>query len=277
MKYLIVNADDYGRSTGVARGIREAHRHGIVTSTTALLNRPTVEEDLRLARQTCPNLGLGVHLNLTSGEPILPASQVSSLVEGDGQFPTPERFPARLAHINLDELQAEWRAQIARFCRAVGRTPDHLDSHHHTSYTTPQIFSLMLDFATELRCAIRCIAPIELDRASLSPVERETLAINEQLLAARGVPHTDFFAFSFYDQTTTRATLLGIVRTLRDGVTELMCHPGYADDLDSPYGQQRQRELSILVDPTVKALITELGITLVNFGTVNTPPQGSLP
>jgi predicted glycoside hydrolase/deacetylase ChbG (UPF0249 family) len=70
---LIVNADDYGRTPGVSRGIREAHRRGIVTSTTCMMNMPAVVDDIALALEETPRLGLGVHLVLTSGRPLLPA------------------------------------------------------------------------------------------------------------------------------------------------------------------------------------------------------------
>ncbi len=71
---LIVNADDYGLTAGVSAGIREAHQSGIVTSTTAMMNLPGVVEDLRLALETCPGLGLGAHLVLTAGGPLRPAT-----------------------------------------------------------------------------------------------------------------------------------------------------------------------------------------------------------
>ena len=76
MKRLIVNADDYGRTRGVSAGIREAHLHGIVTSTTAMMNFPGVQADLARACDDCPQLGLGVHLVLTAGRPLRPAENV---------------------------------------------------------------------------------------------------------------------------------------------------------------------------------------------------------
>ncbi len=83
---LIVNADDYGRSRNISRGIREAHLKGIVTSTTCMMNFPTTATDIRQAREETPDLGLGVHLVLTSGSPVLPAAQVPGLVGAEGEF-----------------------------------------------------------------------------------------------------------------------------------------------------------------------------------------------
>ena len=86
---LIVNADDYGRTPGVSRGIRQAHLRGIVTSTTAMMNMPAIEEDLQAALEETPELGLGVHLVLTCGAPLSPSGRVSTIAGGMRRFPGP--------------------------------------------------------------------------------------------------------------------------------------------------------------------------------------------
>ena len=83
---LIVNADDYAMSPGVSRGILEAHARGVVTSTTALVNTPGAKEALAAARAGAPALGLGLHVNLSFGRPVLPPSAVPSLVGDEGHF-----------------------------------------------------------------------------------------------------------------------------------------------------------------------------------------------
>jgi predicted glycoside hydrolase/deacetylase ChbG (UPF0249 family) len=84
---LIVNADDFGMSQGVSSGILHAHMHGIVTTTSSLMNAPGVVLDINRAQETCPSLGIGVHLVLTSGVPIRSGHLVSSLVMPNGRFP----------------------------------------------------------------------------------------------------------------------------------------------------------------------------------------------
>ena len=152
MKYLIVNADDYGLAASVSAGIRQArtgpalgrqaHLQGIVTSTTVMMNMPDTEPALRLAAELCPNLGLGVHLNLTAGTPLLPPSQLPGLLRlGDGgRFPREPALRAAAAHLPINEVAAEWRGQIERFIHLTGKAPDHLDSHHNSSYVTYPIF-----------------------------------------------------------------------------------------------------------------------------------------
>ena len=129
-KQLIVNADDYGRTASVSAGIRQAHLRGIVTTTTAMMNMSSVGNDIRLALAECPRLGLGVHLVLTAGRPVLPSERVPSLAASDGSFYKLPQMIAILQKLNPAELRAEWRAQIEKFLR-TGAMLDHLDSHHH--------------------------------------------------------------------------------------------------------------------------------------------------
>ena len=252
MKILIVNADDYGRTPNVSRGIRDAHLHGLVTSTTAMMNMPNVDADLQAAREHCPGLGLGVHLTLTAGAPVLPAAQVNTLVAPDGRFLSLSQLLSRIDEIDLTQIRAEWHAQIERFHAFAGRPPDHLDSHHHTSYLTPAIFETMLELATEYGCAIRSfLAERDLDPPNALPV-----------------PHPDKLITSFYDQDATREHLMAVLTQLSEGVSELMCHPGYSDDelmRGSSYNLQRERELQLLTDPEIKNSLETFGIELRSF------------
>src|SRR5207244_5428601 len=100
---LIVNADDYGLTAGVSRGIIDAHRRGIVTSTTLLVNRP-VDPALIEALQSS-GLGVGLHMNLTLGPPVAPAKRVASLLDGEGRFVRDAREAARRAR--PDEARIE--------------------------------------------------------------------------------------------------------------------------------------------------------------------------
>jgi predicted glycoside hydrolase/deacetylase ChbG (UPF0249 family) len=151
---LIVNADDYGRTSAVSAGIRAAHINGIVTSTTVMMNMSGIEIDLKAALHETPNLGLGVHLVLTADRPLMPAEKVSSLVNEKGQFFKEEEFLLRLKNIDIDQVKAEWMSQIEKFISIVGHSPDHLDSHHHVSYLTPELFRVMLELAQEFHCSV---------------------------------------------------------------------------------------------------------------------------
>jgi chitin disaccharide deacetylase len=268
---LIINSDDYGRSANVSRGIRHAHLHGIVTSTTCMMNMPTVVEDLQIALQETPNLGLGVHLVLTAGQPLLPADQVPSITRPDGAFLSLSALTARCSTFAIREVKAEWTAQIEKFVATTGKKPTHLDSHHHSSYFTPAMFQAMLELARDYACAIRL--PVSQDEdGSLTglPSELSVPLVEHapKLLRQFQPRHADAFFASFYDETATKAYLLNIIASLKDGVYEIMCHPGYADPeliASSGYAVQRDREREIVTDPEVLAEIKKRKIELINF------------
>lgn len=106
MTVLVVNADDFGYSRGINRGIAEAHDRGIVTSTSLMVDAPGAEEAVALARSR-PALSVGIHVNFTNEE--------ERLVE----FTDPA------------VCRADLERQLARFEALMGRPPTHLDSHQH--------------------------------------------------------------------------------------------------------------------------------------------------
>lgn len=267
---LMVNADDYGHSLGVSSGIREAHLHGIVTSTTAMMNMPGVEEALHKAVQECPHLGLGVHLVLTTGRPLLAGAQVVSLLNSDHCFWGENELISRLASIDLTQVRAEWRAQVEKFVAVTGHAPDHLDSHHHISYLSPGLFRIMLELAKEYCCAIRFPNwEVAMDLLSDFPAQytQECLEINLELVNKFKIPHPDYFIKSFYGENATREELHNLLANLPEGTTEIMCHPGYVDFeliTSSVYHLQREKELGILTDQGIRKFIKEKRIELVN-------------
>jgi predicted glycoside hydrolase/deacetylase ChbG (UPF0249 family) len=268
---LIVNADDYGLTRGVSHGIREAHLRGIVTSTTAMMNMPGVDDDLRLAMEETPRLGLGVHLVLTASRPALPPGQVPDLVSADGRFLPLDEFAAARSLIELEQVRREWRAQIEKFIAITGNTPDHLDSHHHTSFFSEGLFRSMLELALDYGCAVR--SPLRALEGTGMPaeVEAEFGGFAPTLLAEFSPRTTDVFCASFYDEGVTFPNLLSILDRLPAGTAELMCHPAYADDAlaaISSYIGPRQSELALLTDPALAFAITEHGIALRNFGEI---------
>lgn len=247
MKLLIVNADDFGLTAGVSRGILEAHRGGIVTSTSVLVNRPL--DATLLADLKASGLGVGLHLNLTLGAAVSPAAEVSSLLDADGKF---FRDPLRQAvEAKPEEAGLELRAQAAAFIRLLGRTPTHLDTHHQVGRHAP-VFDAVLDLAEELGVGVRC-------------VDDETRGAAR----GRGLKSPEhFFGESGPDPYWSVERLLARLASLPEGVSEFMTHPGYFDqELGySRYGKQREVELRGLTDPGVSAAVAAGGIRLCHFG-----------
>ena len=269
-KYLIVNADDYGRTPGVSKGIRIAHRNGIVTSTTALMNMPGIEEELHTAMREAPELGLGVHLVLTSGAPLLPAGEVDSITGGRRTFPGQEDFIRRLDAINPEQAAAEWDAQIRKFASVTGRNPDHLDSHHHATYFSEPLFEKFLGLAKKYSCPIRIPLPCPsgycdgLPEALCAPAWDFVPRLTEKF----GTKKPDWFIGTFYNEQATAEQLSSIIERLPSGISEIMCHPGYADrELveTSAYNKPRERELEILTDPSLRDVLVERGVELISF------------
>jgi predicted glycoside hydrolase/deacetylase ChbG (UPF0249 family) len=147
MRRLIVNADDFGMTHGVSAGILAAHRHGIVTSTTVLVTGDLDRELLAEARDL--QLGLGLHVNLTLGTPLTGGG---SLVGEDGRFVRDARRAA--ARADLRDVEREVQAQVDRFLSLVGRSPTHLDTHHHVGVLSP-VREVVLATAARLGLAVR--------------------------------------------------------------------------------------------------------------------------
>lgn len=279
MKYLVVNADDYGMAASVSAGIRQAHLGGIVTSTTVMMNMPDAESAVR---QAPPTLGVGVHLNITEGVPILPASQLPHLLSlSDGvQFADMDTVFNHAHDLPVAEITAEWRAQIERYRAISGRNPDHLDSHHHSSYYSHALYEVMLGLADEYRCALRL--PYREDEP---PVPRDLLSVPadfpedespRDMAGQRGLRFPHRFISSFYDEGVSFEALMAILDGLDDGVTELMAHPALADaglEQITTYNWQRAKELELLTHPQVTEKIETLGIRLITFADLLTLPH----
>jgi predicted glycoside hydrolase/deacetylase ChbG (UPF0249 family) len=285
-KYLIVNADDYGMTPRVSRGILEAHTAGIVTSATALVNTPWAEGSLSAAVTAAPGLGLGLHLNLSFGGPVLSPDLVPSLVRDDGRFFSGNRLVGAMKQFRQSDIRRELAAQFKRFVALAGRPPDHLDSHQFLGGLQPGVFAAMLELAAEAHIPVRnpgdflngerlerLLLRIQRENGGGGPAFDDFRALPETLkILLRDLPPfraPDAFRYEFYGTAARRDVLLGILDSLPEGVTELMCHPGYADGLEDSYARPREVELAILRDPLVRAAALERGIEFVSFAVLN--------
>lgn len=219
---LIVNADDFGYSKGINYGIIEAHRNGIVNSTTMMMNMPGVNHAVDLAKEN-PNLKVGIHLVLTCGKPLL--TDVPTLVDENGCFK--KNRDILESNISLEELEREWTAQIEKFLE-TGLTLTHIDSHHHV-HTVPKFLPVVQKLSKKYNLSVR--------RVSDHAIE--------------GVPpYSDVFLHEFYGEGATYDFFEKIVTHVQDGQTvEVMCHPGFLDHEvlnNSSYAKDRVTEIEIL-------------------------------
>jgi predicted glycoside hydrolase/deacetylase ChbG (UPF0249 family) len=247
LKRLIVNADDFGRTAGINKGVMQAHERGIVTSTTLMVNYAPAAEAAAMARQN-PALGVGLHVQLTGGAPALPPEQVRSLVDFQGRLPAK---PDGLGQANPAEVLAEARAQLRRFRELMGRDPTHMDSHHHSHRESAAVLEALCTLAWETGLPVR----------NASPAVRERLA-------REGIRTTDSFVEEFYDKGVTLEEVVRILGDLQPGTTELMCHPAVVDEellATSGYAEPRTRELQVLTNREVRQVIQASGIHLITF------------
>jgi|SRR5690625_859062 len=206
MSTLIINADDFGYSTGINYGIIHAFQRGILSSTTMMANMPGFDEGVTLAKEN-PTLGIGIHLTLTAGRPL--RQDVKSLVDEAGNFHE-LAFYEKKFEIDTEDLYKEWKAQIEKVIQS-GLSPTHLDSHHHVN-TIPLITDVFTELAREYQLPVR-----------------NNFSVPED------IPTTNRFI-------TTLDTIGGVreiwkamqIRNIIEdcktfGIVEAMCHPGYVD------------------------------------------------
>jgi predicted glycoside hydrolase/deacetylase ChbG (UPF0249 family) len=290
LKNLIVNADDLGWTEGVNRGIADAFRNGIVTSASMLANGEAFAGGLEVAQQA-PGLGLGVHLNLSDGAPVADREAVTSLLNEKGEFAGgPESLYLRQVRggLVLREVETEWDAQIEKV-RDAGIEPTHLDGHKHV-HMLPGLFEIALRLAK--RHSIGAIR-IALEESSLrtalaSGKKQHSGVVMKQGVQARGlkllardareqaeragIAAADYFCGIAQTGELTLEGLKKFLKSLPEGTTELMCHPGYADaalkKTATRLQDSRQKELEILTDTGIRNLVASQGIRLIDYGYV---------
>ena len=278
MRRLIVNADDFGLHAAVNRGILAAHTEGIVSSTSLMAGGAALDDAVRIAKQ-CPQLGVGVHLTLVGASPLLPVAEVSSLLDESGAFyGSYPLFIKRFLRgkIRLAEVERELAAQIDRI-RMAGIQPSHLDSHQHL-HVLPGIGGIVLDLAR--RFSIRAIRipaePVAFIGATPATVGRLagrgglTMLANlfRQHAAAAGIRTSDHFFGMLAGGQLTEPAILAILRRLPPGDSELMTHPGFADESLADafrWDYQWDAERQALTAPAVRALLAERQIRLISF------------
>jgi len=227
---LVVNADDFGQSAGVNRGIIDAHEHGIVTGASLMVLWSASTAAATYARAHS-SLSVGLHVDL-----------------GEWMWCS-GTWRCRYRRVDVDhyhDVEREVRAQLERCRDLLGRDPTHLDSHQHVHRREP-VRSILTDVAHELGVPLRQVTP--------------------------GIRYCG----DFYGQTATGAELPGsltvdaLVRSLvnlEPGVTELACHPGYAEDLDTFYQKERSVEVRTLCADAVRTVLADEDIQLTSFGSL---------
>jgi hopanoid biosynthesis associated protein HpnK len=291
VRRLIINADDFGYTSGVNRAIVEAHTHGVVMSSTLMAKGAAFSEAAQLAK-TMPRLSVGCHVVLIDGEPVLDPDKVPSLTEARRFRDGLKTFAARAlaGRIRGGEVAAEASEQIRKL-QAAGIPVSHVDTHKHT-HLFPQILGPVLRAAKE--CGVRAVRnpfgprlPMRSSQLLARPnlwtrfaevrilrsfagkfraaVDREGFATTDGTL---GIEVTGTL-----DETLFRA----IATSIPAGTWEFVCHPGYNDaDLQAAHTrlrESRETELQVLTLPGARELLAREGVQLISYRDLTEQPR----
>ncbi|WNG50423.1 ChbG/HpnK family deacetylase [Archangium minus] len=236
---LIINADDLGYDPAVTRGILRAMQEGIVSSATLMVNTPYSETAAHEAR----GLSLGLHFNLSHGLPVWAAFPSHFLRNGSLSEPLAQ-------HLTPDVVEAEALAQLERLDTLLGQPATHVDVHKRL-HRHPGVLEGLARAA----------------HVALLPV-RSLDADMRRVLRAHGVPSNDhFIGEAGAEAYWTLERLEQHLATLpEEGITELMCHPGYTPEaVKSGYARQREVELATFLHPRARLALTRLGLKPTDF------------
>ncbi len=287
MRRLIINADDFGLTAGVNRGILEAHGHGVVTSATLMATASAFAEAVQLA-QSAPRLGVGCHLVLVDGSPVLSAAQIPSLIVGRNEHKDGARFREGLGSFALlaifgrlvpEQIEAEATTQIRKL-QSSGVAVSHLDSHKHT-HMFPQVLRPLLRAAKA--CGVRAL------RNPFAPIRGMLLGERSsswnRWMRVRALQNLA----GEFRRTVREAGMItpdgtfGIVATgalddrlfrfmvekLPEGTWEFVCHPGYNDaalqGVRTRLRESRALELRLLTSTATHDLLARSGIQLISY------------
>jgi len=276
---LIVNADDFGLCEAINRGVIEVFERGIVTSVSLLPTGEAFEDAIAIARSK-PELDLGIHLALTQTAPVCPPDQISSLVDRGGRFPNDWRaFLGRYlrGHLHKNHIEAELRAQIER-ALSTGLSFSHINSHQHV-HVFPRVLPIVTRLAHEYDIGAirrpRQGRSVASQRTSLSRLLRgaELRALRLacdlgwRLELGNGLATVDDFRGFAEAGRWSAESLIETVEELDAGVTEIGCHPGADNAVDSVLGwdYRWEQEKAALIDPEVRAALSRAGVRLTTY------------
>ena len=271
MKRLIINADDFGLSEGVNRGILECFKKGALTSATLMVNTDGFADAARIIRDE--PLPTGLHLNVVRGRPISPPEKVPSLVDKSGMFLTLAAFSMRVffGRISAEELKAEFRAQAGRALDS-GVKITHFDSHRHV-HLMPFVMEAAISVCRELG-----INRVRTARVLNAPGRRKSvkeflLDRSSRMSGARVLKGTPVLTNDYFSDPLSRSGAEGMkeldrfLNALPDGVVEVGCHPGYNGGiaLEGESSYDREHDMAVLKEPAFREMLIRHGIRPISY------------
>ena len=279
MKRIILNADDFGRHPCINEAVVKGLTKGCLRSASLMAVGQAFDEAIQICKQH-PELGTGLHLTLIDGRPVLPASEIPSLVTGTGCFYADHNTFLKhflRGHIRLDEVRRELTAQLQKM-QSAGIQPDHIDSHQHM-HVLPGIIDIALGLAKAASIpALRIpTAPLKTPNGLLSDgigafigrAGLHSLAALARWKADRaGLYAPEHFAGIVAGDAVDQAYLVAILKHLPEGTTEVMLHPGTNNLLlqaECNWDHDFIKELEAITAPEIRTLMTRNHIECTNF------------
>jgi chitin disaccharide deacetylase len=265
---LIVNADDFGRSASVNQAVIRAHRDGILTTASLMVNEPAAEEAAALAREH-PTLGVGLHLTLLCGRSALPPEKISGLVNANGDFsnrPAATSFRYFFQRSLREPLRREIHAQFQKF-RAARLPLDHVNGHLHL-HLHPTVFRILMADAGQLglkrlrltfdpfRLNLRLASGHFAYRALHAVIFHSLSAPARHALTRLGIRHTDAVFGLLQNARVDEAYITRLLPQLPAGDSELYSHPSF---------EKFRHEFDALISPRVQEQVKKLGIKLIRY------------
>ena len=282
MKYLIINADDFGLSNEINSAVLLAHQKGILTSASLMINEKAAKEAVSIAKDN-PQLGVGIHLSLVQGFPALPRTEISSIVNPSGKFSSnPVVSGLRFFFLKKcrEAIEKELEAQITKFLD-TGLVPTHVDGHLNI-HMHPTVIGILVPLLKKYNIsAIRVPTEsikLHLTLDSQNAISKITHGIIFALLGKRAKKQLARANIRYPDWTfgllqsghMTKEFVMKIIPRLKRRVTEMGFHiakkelPAKIGAPDYHYTE----ELNTLLDPEIKKLIQKENIQLANYGTL---------
>ena len=278
MKYLIINADDFGLHETVNQGIIHGFTAGIVTSTTIMASGKAFEHAISLASDNL-QLGIGVHLTLVGEKPVCDADKIKSLLDNEGCLaPEYPQFLLRymLGKIELSDIRRELTAQVQKVVDS-GIQITHLDSHQHM-HIVPGIINITIDIAKQFGIkAMRIPAEpyLFVGNYPCSPkriIARAGLTCLAQFAGRKikksAITMPNHFFGMLAGGNMREEFLLNIIDALPEGITEIMMHPGSNNELLNKsynWNYHGQEELAAITSDNVRCRLADRKIDLISF------------
>jgi hopanoid biosynthesis associated protein HpnK len=285
VRRLIVNADDFGYTSGINRGIVDAHSHGVVTSSTLMANGAAFEEAVQFA-QRMPKLSVGCHVVLIDGEPVL-AGRMPTLLDHRKKLAfrlNLKAFAVRALAGKIDaaEIEAEAHAQIRKL-QAAGLEVSHIDTHKHT-HLFPSILRPLL--AAAAACGVKAVRnpfgprrPLRASQLLARPnlwtrwaevrVLRTFSKTFRDAVNRQGFATPDGTLGIEVTGTLDRTLFQAIAQNIPEGTWEFVCHPGHNDAAlkaaNTRLRESRETELRVLTLPGAREMLVQQGVELISY------------